>query len=332
MSSVYIHKPNQPGQVIEENGIELLEQLFLGLTDFAWDKKTQTYKVVPELALELPQVNEDGTRYTFQLRSDVKWTDGHPVTAHDLVWAIQRHLTTETESQEASILYVIKNAKAIHQQEGEFSQLDVQVLDDYGHLTTATASKEASTEASTVDLIKNAKSVHQKESKFSRLGVRALDDYTIEFELEHAAAYFPALVSVRTFRPLPHHVIDKYGAKWSELEHIQTNGPYQLKEWDKGNKIVLTKNPLYYEADRVAINEVHYYIVPSNRLGLKMYEKNELDLMGGSLYLRLPQTEILRIKTADVVLSKELRIAPRACTEWYGFNTQRPPTDCCCTQ
>jgi oligopeptide transport system substrate-binding protein len=310
-----------PGQVIEENGIELLEQLFLGLTDFAWDKKTQTYKVVPELALELPQVNEDGTRYTFQLRSDVKWTDGHPVTAHDLVWAIQRHLTTETESQEVSILYLIKNAKAIHQQESEFSQSGVQAPDNYGHSTT-TASKETLT----VDLIKDAKAIH-KEDKFSQLGVRALDDYTIEFELEHAAAYFPALVSVRTFRPLPHHVIEKYGAKWSELKHIQTNGPYQLKEWDKGNKIVLTKNPLHYEADKVAINEVHYYVVPSNRLGLKMYEKNELDLMGGSIYLRLPQTEILRIKTADVVLSKELRIAPRACTEWYGFNTQRPPTD-----
>lgn len=269
-----------PGLVYETNQVEFVEQLFLGLTDFKPDKDTGSYQVVPEWATNW-QANEDNTIYTFHLRQDVKWTDGQKMTAHDLVWTIQRNLSKEMDSPNASTLYILNNAEAFHQD----NSVDV-----------------------------------------SSLGVRAIDDYTVEFRLTHAAAYFPAMVSLRAYRPVPRHIIQEYGNNWTDPENIQTNASYMLTKWDKGNQIVLTKNPNYYEAEKVNISEVRYHIVPESSIGLTMYENNDLDLIGGQVYLRLPQMEIPRIQ-ADPILSNEIKRGPLACTEWYGLNTQRAPMD-----
>ncbi|MDM8559782.1 peptide ABC transporter substrate-binding protein [Candidatus Parabeggiatoa sp. HSG14] len=267
-------KTIDPGLIFDLSHIEIVEQLFLGLTDF--DPKT--YEVLPELARNW-RVNENSTVYTFFLRQDVKWSDGNPVTAHDIVWAIRRNITPIIESPYAHTLYILKNAEAIH----------------HGEITSVT-----------------------------QLGVRAIDDYTVEFTLEHAAGYFPALASIWTYRPLPQKSIKQYGERWIEPEHIQTNGSYRLTEWDKGNKLILKKNPHYYEAKKVKIPEVHYFIVRGNSLALAMYEKDDLDIIGGQVYLRLPSEEISRIKSHPV-LRKERQINDYFCTEWYGFNTQRFP-------
>jgi len=42
--------------------------------------------VIPSLSKELPKVSPDSLTYTFNLRQDVKWTDGSPLTADDVVF------------------------------------------------------------------------------------------------------------------------------------------------------------------------------------------------------------------------------------------------------
>jgi oligopeptide transport system substrate-binding protein len=269
-------KTLDPGLILKINQIELVEQLFLGLTDF--DPKT--YEVLPELAKEW-QISEGGTVYTFRLRQDVKWTNGEPVKAQDIVWAIRRNISPFTDSPYAHTLYIIKNAEQIYL--GEISDI-------------------------------------------TELGVLALDDYTVEFTLKQPASYFPALVSLWTYRPLPRKAIEQYGAEWIEPKYILTNGPYLLSEWEKGQHLILNKNPDYYDAEKVSIPKVDYMIVNENSLALAMYEKNELDIIGGQVYRKLPEREMSRIKS-DPRLRKERYITPSFCTEWYGFNTKRAPMD-----
>lgn len=116
-----------PGFAYSTTSIEVVEQLFLGLTDL----DPQTYDVVPELA-EHWTVSEDGKVYQFHLRHGVTWTDGTPVTAHDVIWAIQRNLNPDTKSPLASMLYIVKNAQKIHSGEiTDYSALGVKALDDY---------------------------------------------------------------------------------------------------------------------------------------------------------------------------------------------------------
>jgi len=116
-----------PGKTQFRDAIELVEQLFLGLTDFNPD----TYQVVPELAIDWT-VDDTGTLYTFRLRQDVQWTDGTPVTAYDIVWAIQRNLRPETDAPYVNRLFLLENAKQYH--EGEIKDvkfIGVKALDDY---------------------------------------------------------------------------------------------------------------------------------------------------------------------------------------------------------
>ncbi len=264
-----------PGFSQDISSIEAIEQMFLGLTDF--DPKT--YQAVPELA-ESWSVSDDGKTYRFKLREDAKWTNGRAVTAHDIVWAIQRNIKPESRCPSASMLYILKNAKEISS----------------GNITDV-----------------------------SQIGVRAPDDFTAEFELEHPAAYFPGMAGLAVYRPLPRETVEEYKERWTEPEHIQTNGSYKLAFWDKGMLMILRKNPNYYEAQKVSIPEVRFYIIPESAVGLVMYENNELDITGGN-YLRLPFARLDDIKV-NPHIGKEYSRAPMFATYSYGFNTKRPPMD-----
>ena len=44
---------------------------------------------IPNLATEVPKPTDNGTTYTFKLRKDVKWSDGQPLTADDVVFTFQ---------------------------------------------------------------------------------------------------------------------------------------------------------------------------------------------------------------------------------------------------
>jgi len=53
---------------------------------FAVDKELE---VIP-MGTEKWTLSDDGLTWTFQLRNEMKWSDGEPVTAHDYVFALQR--------------------------------------------------------------------------------------------------------------------------------------------------------------------------------------------------------------------------------------------------
>ncbi len=116
-----------PGLAQFNDAIEVVEQLFLGLTDF--DPKS--YAVIPELATHW-HVSDDGLTYKFFLRKDVAWTDGKVVFAKDVVWAIKRNLKAQTAAPNVSMLFPLKNAEALHKgDEKDWSTLGVRALDEF---------------------------------------------------------------------------------------------------------------------------------------------------------------------------------------------------------
>ncbi len=68
---------------------------------------------------------KEGLVYTFTLRKDVKWQNGEKLTAHDFEFALRRALSFDTAAPYASLLYSIKNGKAIAS--GEAANLDLGV-------------------------------------------------------------------------------------------------------------------------------------------------------------------------------------------------------------
>lgn len=75
-------------------------------------------------------VSDDGLVYTFTLQPDGAWSNGDPVTAMDFAWSFQRALDPATLSTYASILYPIKNARAVNNGELPPSDLGVAAPDE----------------------------------------------------------------------------------------------------------------------------------------------------------------------------------------------------------
>jgi oligopeptide transport system substrate-binding protein len=152
--------------------------------------------------------------------------------------------------------------------------------------------------------------------------VRALDDFTVEFTLRQPAGYFPGIASMWVARPVYQPVIEEWGARWVEPGYIVTNGPYVLDEWAHEDHMTFVKNPHFYDADSVQIERVEAVMVNLASTAMAMYENDELD----NAYPGPPLEEMDRIRE-DPVLSQEFVIAPRLCTEYYGFTNNKPPFD-----
>lgn len=85
----------------------VLFDLFEGLVDF-----DQNNQPIPGLAKSWT-ISPDGKTYTFTLRSDIKFSDGTPITANDFIYSWQRLVSPKTGSPYSYILDNLVNGKAI---------------------------------------------------------------------------------------------------------------------------------------------------------------------------------------------------------------------------
>lgn len=258
-----------PALAHDTTSLLVIGQIFLGLTDY----DPASGEIIGELAIDW-EVSDDGLIWTFHIRQDAVWTDGTPVTAHDVEYSMKRMLDPATAATPANLLWVVKGAYPYN------------------------------TGAGTADDV----------------GIRAMDDYTIQFELDHPVGFFPALAT-RVVVPVPRQAIERYGDKWTEAGNIICNGPYMLQEWVHDDYLVLAKNPTYYDAANVEIDEIYCYMIVEASTAMAMYEAGELDVCR-----TIPLPDMDRVKT-DPVLSKEYRSSPRLGTYYFGFNCTKPPFD-----
>lgn len=73
---------------------------------------------------------QEGTRVTFWLRDDARWSNGEPVTAHDFEFAWKNLLSPTVGSQYAFILYPILNAEKANNGEVSTDDVGIDAVDD----------------------------------------------------------------------------------------------------------------------------------------------------------------------------------------------------------
>ncbi|MCE2889824.1 MAG: peptide ABC transporter substrate-binding protein [Hyphomonadaceae bacterium] len=117
----------------------------------------------------------------------------------------------------------------------------------------------ASSSVSVYFFVENAEAVRSGKMPANALGVRALDPKTVEFKLNRPAPYLPRLLTWANAAPVPRHIIASYGEAWIKPEHMVGNGPYLLKEWKAGDFVHLVKNPKFYDAASVCLNDLYFY-------------------------------------------------------------------------
>ena len=93
----------------------------------------------------------------------------------------------------------------------------------------------------------NARAYHQGDiADAGQLGVQAMDDRTLVVKLEEPAGYFLQLLAHGSTFPTPRHIVERWGARWTDPDNIVTNGPFLLESWQPGQSLVLKRNPLYH--------------------------------------------------------------------------------------
>ena len=108
------------------------------------------------------------------------------------------------------------------------------------------------------------------------IGVEAVDDYTVRISLSQPAPYFVDLLAHQMFRLVPRQVIEKYGEQWTDPAHIVTCGPFKLKSWKPYNEVVVERDPMYWDAANVHLDEIHFSSSPTtSSTSMNLYKVGE---------------------------------------------------------
>jgi len=138
--------------------------------------------------------------------------------------------------------------------------------------------KTGSSYSSLLYIIQNAQEVNEKKLPLTALGVTAIDPLTLEIRLTHAAPFLPEIAKHNAMYPLPKHVVEKWGDDWSRPEHFVGNGPFNLVSWKLGDRVTVVKNPKFYEADKVCLDQINYYPTTDASSAQKRVKSGELDV------------------------------------------------------
>ena len=137
--------------------------------------------------------------------------------------------------------------------------------------------KTASEYASILYPIKNAEKVNKGALPLSELGVSAPDPKTFVIQLGSPAPYIPEMMTHYSTFPIPKHVVEKAGTDWTKAGVMVSNGAYMLAERRPFDRVKLVKNPHFFDAATVKIDEVSFYPSTDEAAALKRYRAGELD-------------------------------------------------------
>jgi oligopeptide transport system substrate-binding protein len=179
--------------------------------------------------------------------------------------------------------------------------------------------KTASIYAAILYPIRNAHAVNSGKMALDQLGVRAIDRRTLEIAFDFQVPYIAQLLTNLAAFAVPQHAVERYGSKWLRPGTAVTNGPYVLKEWVPNDRIRLSRNPHFYDAAQVRIENVNYYPTQDYAAALKRFRAGEFDLTNA-----VPAQEIdwLRANLPTV-----LHLTPYILTQYIQFNFKRKPFD-----
>jgi ABC-type oligopeptide transport system substrate-binding subunit/class 3 adenylate cyclase len=125
VATSFLPNDNDPSSAIAWPNIQLCMQLFDRLVE-AWPERT----IVPSLA-ERWEISDDGLRYVFHLREGLTWSDGEPLTAHDVEFGIKRVLDPESPGSSVAIYFVLENGQDYYLgRNADADRIGVRALDD----------------------------------------------------------------------------------------------------------------------------------------------------------------------------------------------------------
>ncbi|WP_276724708.1 peptide ABC transporter substrate-binding protein [Pantoea septica] len=166
--------------------------------------------------------------------------------------------------------------------------------------------------------ISNAGAITKGEMPADRLGVSAVDAQHLKVTLDRPVPWFPALAANVALFPVPQRVIASAGDGWTAPGKLVGNGAYQLESRVVNEKIVLTRNPAYWDDAHSVLTKVTFIPINEESSATKRYRAGDIDITESfpkNLYAQLKKTLPGEVYTPD-----------QLGTYYYAFNTQKGAT------
>lgn len=225
------------------------------------------------------EISDDGLVYTFHIRETARWSNGDKLVADDFVQSWLRGLMPALGNEYASSLFVIKNGQNIYEQKLGADEFGAKALDE----------------------------------KTLQVTLIAPTPYFLQL-LDHHSAYPVHIASIKKFGKL-----DERGTRWIKPGNFVGNGAFMLGDWVPNNFLSVKKNPNYWDANNVRLNEVRYYPIQKTITEERMYRSGQLH---ATYYLPRDKLKIYRDAKDPA-----LRSFPNYATYFYRFNTNVKPLD-----
>jgi oligopeptide transport system substrate-binding protein len=237
----------------------------------------KTSQAIPAAAASWEQ-SPDGLSWTFHLRPGLAWSNGEPLVAADFAASWRRILNPDLGAENAYLLYAIRGAQ------------------DYNE----GRSKDPST-----------------------VGIETPDERTLRILLGHPVPYLPVLAALPSWFPVNPRVVASFkgmtarGAAWTRPGNLVGNGPFVLEEWQPNARIVVARNPRYWDAGSVALRRLVFLPVENPGTEERQFRAGQLQVT-----YALPLPKIGEYREHEPSL---LRVDPFLQTFFLRFNTTRKP-------
>lgn len=221
--------------------------------------------------------SEDGRVWRFTLREEARWSNGDPVTADDFVYSWKRALDPALGCEYADWFYMIEGAE-----EWNTGQLD----------------------------------------SFEEVGIRAPSPKIFEVHLKEPTADFLKILLNHSFLPVHPPTIERFNAfssrtgGWTQPGNLVGNGAFQLVEWEPHSRIIIERNPHYWDAETVSLDGMIFYPIQDENTELRAFESGQLDITNS-----LPANRRRWYREERPEL---LRMDPFAGIYFYRLNTLDP--------
>lgn len=258
-----------PQRLSYQHDVRTSRALFEGLT--AVDGTTG--QVIPAAATKW-SVSDDGCTWTFDLRSDLRWSDGVPLTSHDFVYAWRRALLPDLAADYAGFFLNIRGAR-------EFFAWRSKALGEFpktGGQNLATALW------------------NETEQKFaSTVGLSAPNDHTLVVVLARPVAYWLDLCAFPAMFPVPQHLVEQFtsisaqtgmvqqNSGWTKAGVLVGNGPYTLAAWRPKRLMRFERNTLYRDAEHIAANAIETLPIEDPNTAVLAFESGAVDWLTDTL-------------------------------------------------
>lgn len=265
------------------DGATLVAHLFSGLAKWAQDE-TGKLVIVADAAEELVEgvENEDGTvTYTYTLKEGLTWSDGQPLKASDFVFSWNRAASPALAADYNYMLDIVKG---------------------YAEMWETKETGEVDEEGNPVEEFVNPD---------AKLAVEATDDRTLVVTINNAVAYWNELLAFPTYYPVREDVVASENWATDPATYV-CNGAYTITGWEHNSVITLTKNDKYFDAEKVTMPEIKFYLSDDANNMLANYKNGDWLLIDD-----VPTNDIDTLKTE---YPEEFVVAGQIGTYYVSWN------------